>query len=77
MGNGKNKAHVDDILVHTEDCLCWTGLQYAEHVLQFCPLFRETRRQQRPHGATLQEQLWDKMEDLKTTTFNQTTRLTI
>ena len=50
----------------------------TQHVLQFCPLFREARTQQWPHGATLQEQLWGKMEGLlKTTTFIQTTGLTI
>ena len=35
-----------------------------ENVLQFCPFFREARRQQWPHGATLQEQLWGNLEDL-------------
>ena len=51
-----------------------TGPQSSGHVLQFCPLFREARRQQWPHGATLQQQLWGNVEDLlKTTTFIQTT----
>ena len=55
-----------------------TGPQSPEHVLQFCPLFTEARRQQWPHGTTLQEQLWGNTEDLlKTTTFVQTTGLTI
>ena len=50
-----------------------TGPQSPGHVLQFCPLYREARRQQWPNGATLQEQLWDNMEDLlKTTAFLQT-----
>ena len=61
-----------------EDCPCQTGPQSPEHVLQLCTLFREARRQQWSHGATLQEQLWDNMEYLlKTITFVQTTGLTI
>ena len=54
-----------------------TGPQSPGHVLQFCPLFREARRRQWPHGATLQEQLWDNMEDLKTSALVQTTRLIV
>ena len=55
-----------------------TGPQSPKHVLQFCPLFRETRRQQWLHGATQQERLWCNIEDLlKTTTFIQTTGLTV
>ena len=77
-----------------------TGPQSPEHVLQYCSLFRESRQDHSPqntfyssvpssekpegssgpHGATLQEQLWDNnMEDLlkTTTTFFQTTRLTV
>ena len=38
------------------------------------PLLREARRQQWPHGATLQEQLWSN-QDLKTTAFIQTAGL--
>ena len=44
-------------LAHTEDCLRPGEPQSPEHVLQFCPIFREVRTQQRPHEATLQEQL--------------------
>ena len=60
-----------DWLAHTEDCPCLTGPQsLLEHVLQFWPLFREARRQQRLYGATLQEQLLGNTEDLlKATTF--------
>ena len=51
-----------------------TGPRPPQHVLQFCLLFREARRQQWPHGATLQEQLWGIGEDLlKTTAVIQTT----
>ena len=38
------------------------------------PLLREARRQQWPHGATLQEQLWSN-QDLKITAFIQTAGL--
>ena len=45
--------------------------------MQFCPLFREARRQQWPRGAAFQEQRWNNMEDLvKTTTFVQATGVT-
>ena len=45
----------------------------SEH-LQFFLLFREARRQQRPHGVTLREKQWDNMEDLlKATAFIQAT----
>ena len=55
-----------------------TGPQSPENVLQFCPLFKGSRRQQWPHGTTLQEQLWGNTEDLlKTSTFVQITGLTI
>ena len=46
----------------------------AEYVPQLCPLFGEARRQQGPHGATLQEQLRENKEDLlKTSAIIQTT----
>ena len=65
-------------LTHPEDRPCRTGPQSPEHILQFCLLFRKARTQQWSHGATLQEQLWGNMEELlKTTTFIQTTGLTI
>ena len=51
-----------------------TRPQSPEYVPKFWSLFREARRQQWPHGATLQQQLWGNMEDLlKNTTFIQTT----
>ena len=66
-------------LTHPEDCPCRTGPQSPEHVLQFCALFKKARTQQWPHGAlTLQEQMWGNTGNLlKTTTFIQTTGLTI
>ena len=55
-----------------------TGPQSPEHVLQFCPLFRESKTQQWLPEATRQEQLWGNMRTLpKTRTFTQTIRLTI
>jgi len=57
-------------------CPCQRGPQSPEHVLQFCLLYREARTEQWPLEATLQEQLWDNMEDLlKITIFTQTTGL--
>ena len=50
-------------LVHTEDCPCahstvlsplqrnQTGPQSPEHILQFCPLFRETRQDHSPQST--------------------------
>ena len=43
-----------------------TGPQF--HVLQFCPLCRETRRQHWLRGATLQEQPWGNKEKFAKTT---------
>ena len=64
-------------LAHTEDCLCPGEPQSPEHVLQFCPLFREVRSQQWPRGATPHQQLRGNMEDLlKATTFVQASGLT-
>ena len=45
-------------LSHTPECPCGTGLQNAEHILQWCPLHREARNLAWPHGATMEEKLW-------------------
>ena len=74
-------------LAHTEDY--YVGQNHVPRAHSECALGTwwfcssaptsetEARGQQWLHGTALQEQLWDKMEDLQTTTFRQTTRLTI
>ena len=42
-------------LSHTPECPCGTGLQNAEHILQWCPLHREAR-----NLPGLMEQPWRK-----------------
>jgi ribonuclease HI/uncharacterized protein YaaR (DUF327 family) len=54
-------------LSHTPDCPCQTGPQTPEHVLQFCPMYKEARTKLWPAGATLKTQLWGSKQDLQAT----------
>ncbi|KAK7097475.1 hypothetical protein V1264_004448 [Littorina saxatilis] len=65
-------------LSHTPNCLCETGPQTPEHILQTCPLHQEARTDHWPQGATLQEQLWGTKDSLiLTTSFIQATKLEV
>ncbi|KAK7097663.1 hypothetical protein V1264_004608 [Littorina saxatilis] len=78
-GHCRLRAHMHRLgLSHTPNCLCETGPQTPEHILQTCPLHQEARTDRWPQGATLQEQLWGTKDSLiLTTSFIQATKLEV
>ena len=67
-GHCRLNFHLHKInICHTSDCLCGTGIQTPEHILQQCPLHNSERSHFWPHGKDLHQKLWGSREDLQTT----------
>ena len=65
-------------LVQSLLCICHTGDQTADHILQDCPAFTNLRTQIWPDGISLHQQLYGTSENLKRTVgFIQQTGLSV
>ena len=78
-GHCRLRAHLYRIgICHSPDCICQTGPQTPEHILQSCPLFTEERHKHWSDEKTLVQKLYGKQEELKTTTsFISSTKLDV
>ena len=52
---------------HTEQCLCGTGSQTTEHLLQFCPTYEPLRKGIWPDHTPLARKLYGSLRDLQCT----------
>lgn len=54
-------------LSHTNLCPCQTAPQSPEHILQECPLYKETRKKMWPNYTSVEEKLWGNINKIKQT----------
>lgn len=65
-------------ITQSPQCVCQTGPQTPEHILQACPLYSQLRRETWPHEQSVQSKLWGTINDLQLTcNFIEATHLNV
>ena len=67
--------HSTALTGHTEQCLCSSGSQKTEHLLQFCPIYVPLRKGTWPDHTPVICKLYSNLEDLQRTATFITYRL--